>query len=295
MAKKSSSSGSRRRRQRQLTQSERAQIVLIWSYLTQTARRELIDMLQGMMAVNPAPGGYDANSQAIPSPSPVQQERQNSVRQDTDVPAVRVEAVRPESRRLRIWERPLFRDVPQIRAYGNLSATERTLDRATNQAISIAAAMVARARRLDVSDDVLLNDLNSHWGDPETMRLMYIQPQGEPTIVGNLDMLTGREALLSQAQPQPPSTPHVSKSSSAHATSNKRSWASICETTPDSLVGSIEPPPSSSDSSDGGENPPREKKKKAKKKRRKLRPSPRPPPKGGGDDGPAPSSASIRA
>lgn len=146
---------STKRRGRPLQAMERMQIMGIWSQISVTARRSLWETLGEMLGETPVSG--------------------------SDEPAVSRQAENTQpSRRERVWERAILRDVPLFQEFGNLTARQRREDtRNVPRLLSIAQGVVRRGRELHITDQEILTAIITALDDADTLRALYGGPPGD--------------------------------------------------------------------------------------------------------------------
>lgn len=73
-------------------------------------------------------------------------------------------------KKLKIWLRPPFAGIPEVRAWGKLSTTDRSKDRFVNNTISIACGFRSRCRFLDIPDRTSGRIIKDYFKRPEFLR-----------------------------------------------------------------------------------------------------------------------------
>lgn len=160
---------------RPLQWAERHLILQIWASLNRDARGDLLNQLHGMH------GEIQPQAAAAPGAAAA-----GAVQQLGGPPTP------PPRRGQRIWERDVLRDVPQIQAFGQLSAEARRSDPRQAQSLSLATGVVARGGRLRIEPGEISRFISENWNNPDALRLQYRpvennEPQENPVADETID------------------------------------------------------------------------------------------------------------
>jgi hypothetical protein len=127
---------------------ERMQIMSVWYQLSVSARRSLWEALGEMLGETSA-GGPDG-------------------------PAVAQELPQVDTRRERVWEREILRDVQLFAEFGQLTSRQRRDDtRRVPQLLSIAQGVVARGQRQNQSHGSITDAITGALPDPAVLRALF--------------------------------------------------------------------------------------------------------------------------
>lgn len=145
-------------RGRPLQAMERMTILNIWYQLSTEARRSLWETLGGMLGETPALAPSGANA---PNPGEIR-----------NVP-----------HRVRVWERPILRDVPLFQEFGQMTARARREDeREIPRLISTALGVVARGQALHFTDGDITAAIIANLGDIVGLRGLFGGPPPEESL-----------------------------------------------------------------------------------------------------------------
>jgi len=145
-----------KRRGRPLQNMERMQVMGIWYQLSASARRSLWESLGEMLGETQA-GGPDG-------------------------PAVLEHASEAPSRRTRVWERDVLRDVQLFAEFGRMTARERRDDqRGIPRLLSIAQGVVRRGREQQVAPADISAAISGAVPNADTLQALY----GGPPVRGS--------------------------------------------------------------------------------------------------------------
>lgn len=223
---------------RNLNRAERQQILEIWYHINRDSRFELLNTLAEMSGFLLHESVEPRSQAVVPS--------QQSVREPPSA------SVNTPPRRTRVWEREILRDVPRFRAFGDLTSSARGQDTETARLLSIATGVVSRGRDQGISDEIILRELLRTQNDSAEMHGLFprreepvpnlqIEASAESNnevrdpvvapIPEGIPPLAGLE-LAVEIQPTVPSVEPAIRSGQSPRLG--RSWASECETSPES-------------------------------------------------------------
>jgi hypothetical protein len=84
-----------------------------------------------------------------------------------DAPAV--DPPPKKEKKLRIWERQILKDLPQVQVFAKKTSKERGEDHETSRRLSVATGLIKRCRDQEISDDIILEMLKHLWDFPDLM------------------------------------------------------------------------------------------------------------------------------
>merc|ERR1712194_617346 len=184
--------GSNRGRQpRWMYNHEREYIVRIWSYLSMTAREEMLNMLLGMLGGNPSAAiGPDGRLSSL-LPSDCQPIVAESNAQS------KTEKTKGKPPKVNSWDRDILRDLTGVSAFGNLTSAQRAKDpEATLRLLSTASGTIARGKRnFNLTDGEITRGINQLLKDDGTwnipaMKALYQKPENR--LMGEEKKVTNR-------------------------------------------------------------------------------------------------------
>lgn len=163
---------------RPLQPLERTTIMGIWYQISPDARRELVNRLSEMLGETPA------QSKAAPSNEghPPKEGSQKAPRQ-------------------RVWDRPILRDIPQVKEFGKLSSEERANHPGGNQLMSILTGVVARGRDRNLSDDQIAIAINENIDDNDALRSLFPRRSQVAPVVQRNDEETDNNQMIVDENP----------------------------------------------------------------------------------------------
>jgi hypothetical protein len=82
----------------------------------------------------------------------------------------------PQKKKVRIWERDILKDIPQVAAFSQKSTKERGEDTETSMRLSIATGVIARGLRSGIISSDILTSLVDNWDDMDALRGLYQEP-----------------------------------------------------------------------------------------------------------------------
>jgi hypothetical protein len=157
---------------------EREYIVRIWSYLSMTAREEMLNMLLGMLGGNPSAAiGPDGRLSSL-LPSNCQPIVAESNAQS------KTEKTKGKPPKVNSWDRDILRDLTGVSEFGNLTSAQRAKDpEATLRLLSTASGTIARGKRnFNLTDGEITKGINQLLKDDGTwdipaMKALYQKPE----------------------------------------------------------------------------------------------------------------------
>lgn len=276
-SKRSSTGGRRRQRTggRRLFRNEMQEITYIWAQLSPDARRDLLQLLTGMLGETLSgpidPRAESSSNEPVPSrelggPSP-----------------------RSPPRRQKIYEREIIRDLPGVREFSTMSSAERAAATGINRLMSVATGVIARAQRTGMSNAEITRFLVDNHENIELLQNSFVPsseddqgrgdsaPQRVGEAGGGSDGIQPGASGSAEAESSAAAeaalvvrSPPKGRSTSLRTLKSEegQSWASACETS----------------SSEGQRTPESGKHRKGKKRKRKKTSFVIPPPSDKGDE-----------
>jgi hypothetical protein len=84
----------------------------------------------------------------------------------------------PQKKKVRIWERDILKDIPQVALFSQKSTKERGEDTETSMRLSIATGVVARGLRSGIVSADILASLIDAWEDLDALRGLFQDDAG---------------------------------------------------------------------------------------------------------------------